>query len=177
MLEGFDAADLAAAAALRAEWRADEDAWTRAALEQWEHDRTLLDVLHTCMHRGDTVALDFPGRTFIGVVSAVGVDLARLATPDGSVDAHLGPAAVLSLRVVTPARAGGGRGDPSITTFRARLLHLEGTFVQLGTRVRDDACSGELRVGRDHVSVLDRDGVRRYVPIESVTWVRPLDVD
>lgn len=177
MLEGFDAADLAAAAAVRAEWRADEDAWTRAALEQWEHDRTLLDVLRTCMHRGDTVALEFPDRTFVGVVDAVGAELARLATSEGSVDAHVDAAAVFSLRVVAPARAGGGRGDPGITTFHARLLHLEATLVQLGTRVRDDALTGELRVGRDQVSVFDRDGVRRYVPIGSVSWVRPVDAD
>ncbi len=177
MLEGFDAADLAAAAALRAEWRADEDAWARAALEQWEHDRTLLDVLRTCMHRGDTVAFEFTGRTFVGALSAVGADLARLATTDGSVDAHLDGAAVLVVRVVVAARAGGGRGDRSITTFRARLLHLEGTLVELGTRVHDDALIGELGVGRDQVRVLDGDGAARYVPIGSVNWVRPVDVD
>ena len=96
----FDDADLAAAAALRAEWRADEAAWTRAALEQWEHGRTFVDVLQSCLHRGDTVALGFPGRTFTGVLTAVGDDVARLATPDGSVDAHLTPStSCVALRV------------------------------------------------------------------------------
>lgn len=176
-LDGIDDEGLAAAAGLRAEWRADEEAWTRAALERWEHDRTLLDVLRACMHRGDTVALAFPGRTFRGVVSAVGADLARVETVDGSVDAHLCPTAVLSLCVVATARAGGDRGDPSVATFRARLLQLEGNVVQLGVRVSDGALAGELRVGRDHVSVVDRDGARRYVPTGSVSWVRPVDVD
>jgi hypothetical protein len=177
MLDGIDDEGLAAAAGLRAQWRAEEEQWTRAALERWEHDRTLLDVLRACMHRGDTVALAFADRTFTGVVTAVGADLARVETVDGSVDAHLGATAACSLRVITTARAGGERGDPSVATFRARLLHLEGGVVQLGVRAPDDAVVGELRVGRDQVSVVDRDGARRYVPITSVSWVRPVDVD
>jgi hypothetical protein len=112
MFDGIDDADLAVAAALRAEWRADEHAWTRAALQQWEHDRTLVDVLRTCLHRGDTVALEFPGRAFVGIVTAVGDDVARVATPDGSVDVYLAPTAAFVLRVVAPAPAGGQRGDP-----------------------------------------------------------------
>jgi hypothetical protein len=177
MFDGIDDADLAVAAALRAEWRADEDEWTRAALERWEHDRTLVDVMRACMHRGDTVALEFAGRTFVGLVTAVGDDMVRVATTDGSVDAHLGSAEMFSFRVVAPARAGGGRGDQTVGTFRARLLHLEGRDVQVGVTARDDELSGRLCVGRDQISVVDRDGVRRYVPIGSVTWVRPVDVD
>lgn len=177
MLDGIDDADLAVAAALRAEWRAEENEWTRAALAQWEHDRTIVDVLRACMHRGDTVALEFPGRTFVGVVTAVGEDLVRLATADGSIDAHLDPVATFSLRVVTPARAGGERGDPTTATFRARLLQLEGSIVQVGFPGRDDALTGQLCVGRDQISVVDRDGARRYLPVGSVPWVRPVDVD
>ena len=177
VLDGIDDDDLAVAAAVRAEWRADELAWTRAALEQWEHDRTLADVLRACMHRGDKVALEYPGRTFVGVVAAVGDDLVRLATADGSLDAQLGPTGVLLLRVVEPARAGGHRGDETIATFRARLLQLEGAATRVGVTASTDELTGRLCVGRDQVSVVDRDGVRRYVPIGSVTWVRPLDVD
>ena len=128
----FDDVDLATAAALRAEWRAEEAAWTRAALEQWEHDRTFVDVLQSSLHRGDRVALEFPGRTFTGVLTAVGDDVARLATVDGSVDAHLTPStSCIALRIVEPARAGGDRGDRTVATFRARSLQLEGTTVEL----------------------------------------------
>jgi hypothetical protein len=175
MFDGIDDADLAVAAALRAEWRADEHAWTRAALEQWEHDRTLVDVLRTCLHRGDTVALELPGRAFVGIVSAVGDDIARVATPDGSVDVQLVPTAAFVLRIVAPARAGGQRGDPTIATFRARLLQLEGVVIQLGVAAREDELTGQLCVGRDQISVVDREGARRYVPIGSVSWVRPVD--
>src|SRR5436190_21689722 len=100
MLDGIDDQALAAAAALRAEWRDDEYEWTRAALQHWEHDQTLLDVLRMCMHRGDTVALEFSDHTFTGVLTAVGEDLARVETVDGSVDVHLGATATCSLRVV-----------------------------------------------------------------------------
>jgi hypothetical protein len=177
MFEGIDDADLALAAAVRAEWRADELEWTRAALEQWEHERTLADVLRACMHRGDTVAFEFPARTFVGVVTAVADDVVRLATTDGSVDAQVGPTCAFLLRVVEPARAGGQRGDETIATFRARLLELEGAVTRVGVAARTDELAGRLGVGRDQISVVDRDGVRRYVPIGSVTWVRPLDVD
>ncbi|MDQ1430882.1 MAG: hypothetical protein QOF40_1484 [Actinomycetota bacterium] len=177
MLDGIDDADLAAAAALRAEWRADELEWTRAALERWEHDRTLADVLRACMHRGDTVALELPGCTFTGVVAAVAVDLVRLATTEGSVDAQLAPTGAFVLRVVEPARAGGQRGDETIASFRARLLQLEGAMTRVGLSARADELTGRLCVGRDQLGVIDRDGVRRYVPIASVAWVRPLDVD
>jgi hypothetical protein len=129
------------------------------------------------MHRGDTVALEYPGRMFVGVVTAVADDVARLATTDGSVDAHVGPTSTFLLRVVEPARAGGQRGDETIATFRARLLQLEGAATGVGVAARADELTGRLCVGRDQISVVDRDGMRRYVPIGSVTWVRPLDVD
>ena len=178
MLDGYDDAALATAAALRAEWRADHAEWTRAALEVWEHERTLVDVARSCLHRGDTVALEFPGRTFTGVLTAVGDDVARLAIADGSVDAHLTSSNPgLVLRVLQPARAGGDRGDPTVVTFRARLLQLEGTMVELAVGGREATLRGTLGVGRDQLSVVDRDGVRAYVPTGSVTWVRPVDVD
>jgi hypothetical protein len=177
VLDGIDDDDLAVAAAVRAEWRADELEWTRAALEQWEHDRTLADVLRAFMHRGDTVALEFTGHTFVGVVTAVADDMVRLATTEGSVDAHLGTAGAFLVRVVEPARAGGQRGDEMIATFRARLLQLEGVATSLGVAARADELTGRLCVGRDQISVVDRNGARRYVPMASVAWVRPLDVD
>ena len=61
--------DLASAGALRAAWRAEEAEWSRAALERWQHEQTLVDVLRECMHRGDTVAVRFAAHTFTGVVT------------------------------------------------------------------------------------------------------------
>ena len=75
-----------AAAAARSEWRADEEAWTHAAVERWLHDRTLLDVVRECMYRGDTVSVAFAERVFTGRVTAVGSDLFALELVEVRVD-------------------------------------------------------------------------------------------
>ncbi len=49
--------------------------------------------------------------------------------------------------------------------------------MHLGLRAPHGVVAGELLVGRDQVSVRDRDGRRTYVPIGSVCWVRPVEVD
>jgi hypothetical protein len=167
------------AAATRAAWRADEEQWARAAFEAWEHDRTLLDVARECMHRGDTVAIALPGRTFLGAVASVGNDRIGIATNEGPVDVQVIRDAPIAVRVVKRARVGGTRGEHAVVTFRARLLQLEtdAESVELGVPVGDGVLNGRLRVGRDQVSVTDRDGCRCYVSIGSVSWVRPVDVD
>jgi len=172
----FDEPELAAAHTVRAAWRADEEVWARAALVRWEHERTLVDVLRDCMHRGDTVAVGFASCTFTGVLTAVGRDVARIATPAGGVDLRVDATMPAVVRVVRPARGGGARGDDTVSTFVARLRQLEGTPVRLGVDAGDEV-AGALGLGRDHVSVTDRDDARTYVPMESVRWVRPDDAD
>lgn len=85
----------------------------------------------------------------------------------------------LAVRVISRAHAGGSRGDPGLVTFRARLLELEvaDVLVEAGAFGGDDVGVGRLRVGRDHVSV---DGPRQgqlYLPMGSLNWIRPVDVD
>jgi hypothetical protein len=172
----FDEPQLAHARALRAAWRADEEVWARAAWARWEHERALVDVLRDCMHRGDTVAVGFASCTFTGVLSAVGRDLARITTAAGSVDVRVDATLPAVVRVVRQARGGGARGDDTVSTFVARLRQLEGTTVRLGVDAGDEV-TGVLGLGRDHVSVTDRDGARAYVPMASVRWVRPEDAD
>ena len=172
----FDEPELAAAHTVRAAWRADEEVWARAALVRWEHERALVDVLRDCMHRGDTVAFGFATCTFTGVLTAVGRDLARVTTPAGGVDVRVDATMPAVVRVVRQARGGGARGDGAVSTFVARLRQLEGTTVRLGVDAGDEV-TGVLGLGRDHVSVTDRDGGRGYVPMASVRWVRPDDVD
>jgi hypothetical protein len=172
----FDEPELAAAHTVRAAWRADEEVWARAALVRWEHERTLVDVLRDCMHRGDTVAVGFASCTFTGVLAAVGHDVARIATPAGGVDLRVDATMPAVVRVVRPARGGGARGDDTVSTFVARLRQLEGTPVRLGVDAGDEV-AGALGLGRDHVSVTDRDDARTYVPMASVRWVRPDDAD
>jgi hypothetical protein len=166
-------------AAARAAWRADEEEWTRAAFEAWEHERALVDVARDCMHRGDTVALLLSQRMFSGLVLAVGHDFVRIGRAKDHVDVQTGAHAQFILRVLAPARAGGSRGTTRIATFRACLLQLEAdrVEVELGASVSLDAMVGLIRVGGDHVRLEFGDGGRAYVPIGSVSWVRPVDVD
>jgi hypothetical protein len=143
------------AAAARAEWRADEDEWTRAAVEQWHHGRTLLDVVRDSMHRGDVVALGIGASTATGTICSVGDDFVSVASTAGRVDVRADPTTPLVLRIVERARRGGTRGEPC-TTFRARLLELEASTTEVEvTTATGDAPRGRLVVGRDHVAVGD----------------------
>jgi hypothetical protein len=161
-------------AALRAEWRADEDEWTRAAYERWEHSRHLLDVARECMYRGDTVVFTTSSSAVRGRVVAVGLDTLRIAVADSLVDVHTTRDATFVLRVEKRARTGGTRGDDSPLSFRARLLEHEvaGHPVQLTMNPSTGGIEGALRVGADHVRVIDRDGAASYVPFAAIAWVR-----
>lgn len=161
-------------AAVRAEWRADEEEWSRAALEQWEHGRGLADVARDCMQRGDTASFTFASVTWSGAIVAVGHDLARLDAGTRPVDVRLAPDAPFVLRV-RPGSADPERHDGTVTTFVARLRELDGTEVYIGTST--GALEGWLRVGRDQLRLTDRDGGCAYVPTGSVWWARPLDDD
>ncbi len=87
------------AASVRAEWRADEEQWSRAALERWEHARGLADVARDAMRRGDTVAFAFTEVTWTGVLVAVGDDVARLDVGSAFVDLRLAADSPFVLRV------------------------------------------------------------------------------
>jgi hypothetical protein len=161
-------------AAWRAEWRADEDEWTRAAFERWEHSRHLLDVARECMYRGDTIGLTALSRPLHGRVVAVGADTFRIAAGDAIVDVHASRNATFVLRVEARAPTGGTRGDDSRLSFRARLLEHEVADhpVELAVNAPPVALVGALRVGADHVRVIDRAGDANYVPFAAIAWVR-----
>jgi len=177
MRDPFEHADLGAAAAVRAEWRADEEEWTQAAIERWQHDRTVHDLMLECMHRGDTLLVELPHATLTGVLRGVGDDFVALDSPGGRVDVPVDARAVV-FRVAEPARAGGTRGA-AVTTFRMRLYELEadaGT-VEVGTASSAVTLTGRLQVGRDHVVVRERDGGYSVVALGTVAWIRGPLVD
>ncbi|MFN8028661.1 MAG: hypothetical protein U0W40_20585 [Acidimicrobiia bacterium] len=58
MHESFPSIPISSPAAdVRREWRADEEEWSRAALEHFVTQRTLTDVLRDLMYQGDAVVL------------------------------------------------------------------------------------------------------------------------
>ncbi len=161
------------AMAARAEWRADEEEWSRAALEHWEHGRGLVDIARDCMHRGDAVTVAFASVAWSGVIVAVGHDVVCVDAGSSSVDVRLAPDAPFVLRVRSRP-SGSARTGRAVTTFVARMRELDGTAVCIGTS--SGALEGTLRIGRDQVRLTDGDGCA-YVPTGSIWWVRPLDDD
>jgi hypothetical protein len=158
------------AAAVRAEWRVEEEQWSRAALERWEHGRTLADVLRDARDRGDSVTLVFASVAWSGRVAAVGDGVARVDAGSGApVDVRLGPDAPFVLRVRAGARDTPWARAP-LTTFTARLRELDGTAVCIGTAA--GVLEGSLRIGHDQVRVTAADGGVAYAPAGSVSWVR-----
>lgn len=162
------------AAKARAEWRADEQDWSRAALERWEHGRALDDVVRDCMRRGDIVTFAYVAHSWSGRVASVGDDIARLDTRDVRVDIRLAVDAPFVLRV-RAVDGPGARDDSALTTFTARLREVDGTAQCIGTS--NGPLEGRVRIGRDQVRVTDADGGVAYVPTGSVWWLRPLADD
>jgi hypothetical protein len=169
------------AARLRAELRADEEDWTRAAAQHWAHARTLTDLAREFAARGDEVVVDTVARTFRGVIIAVGVDRVDLETTDSVVHLRLAladsvgsPLSPFALYRAARARRGGVRPPATPVTFRARLLELEvaGVPVRVGATVGGSEFAGCVTVGRDHVVV---HGARETVL--PACWVSYVAVD
>lgn len=161
----------ARAAELRREWRADEEEWSRAALEHFRHGRTLVDVLRTVMHRGDVVLLG--ATTLRGLVTHVGDDWCRLDAVGGVVELPVTIASPVARVVERSARGGCGGVPGAPATWRARLLELEVAqspcAVGLST---GELLSGPVSVGGDHVMV-GADAEAVYVPMGALAWLRP----
>jgi hypothetical protein len=165
-------------ARLRAERHDDEDTWTRAAVQQWAHGRRMADFARELAERGDRVAIDVAGRSFGGVVVAVGDDRLDVQTAAGVVNIRLAlgdtASALLApivVRRVLPARRGGGRPPSALVTFRARLLELEahGATVRVGSRLLGDERQGPITVGRDHLLVRGPEEIA--IPVSWVGYV------
>lgn len=166
----------------REAWRCEEETWARAALERWWHERTLVERVRDLAHGGDTIAVTVASTvTFVGVVVAVGLDVAVLTTSSGPVDVRLasdvtGAPAPVVVRVVQRARSGGRRADPGPLSLRTRLLAHEtaGVEVVVGTAAPPGEERGLPRLGRDHVTVLGHDAVETLIPLAWVAWVAPV---
>jgi hypothetical protein len=173
--DAFDDELRARAAALRSEWRADEEAWTLAAFEQFEHGRSMVDVARACMHGGDRVSFLLADATFTGTITGVGDDTARVqlsASRADVVDLHLHAACGVVLRVDERSATDGHRDDAA-SSFRARALELEDEpHVQVGLATPPLVLTGRLRVARDHLRVVTADGTAVHAARATVSWIR-----
>jgi hypothetical protein len=165
----------AAGAAMREEWRAEQESVTDDAVEQWRHSRTFLDLARDLMHRGDHVSIAAGPHRAVGVIVEVARD--RLAVfdeaHDARVDVQVAETIPLSLTVVERARAG-GRSGAQFASFRARLLELEGRAVTIATTLGPDRVTGTLGVGVDVVMVTTAVG-ETLLPLSTVASVAPAE--
>jgi hypothetical protein len=166
-------------AAMREEWRAEQEAATRDAHEDWTHRQSLTDRLRTHMHRGDTLLVAVAGERVIGHVEEVGDDLLALRTPAGRIDVHVAATVPLWFEVTEAAQQGGHRGSVTAERrFRQALIGRErDAEVRLGTLGEPTGLEGRLEVGADHVVVTTRNGNAYVVPISGVAWIRPATPD
>jgi hypothetical protein len=164
--------DLAASG--RAAWREDEEEWTRAARQRWEHEQTLGNLVGAVGRRGFVVTLRLARVSFTGTVAATGDDVLVVRTAAGAVDVALGRADLV-MHVEQRSRMPGRR--PARTSLRSRLLEWERRRIPVVIGTSYDELRGLVAVGRDHV-VLRRDEHEEVVlPLASIAWVRAVQPD
>ena len=162
-------------AALREEWRAEQEEITRDAAEVWQHARTLLDVARDYMHRGDRVVVTAARHRASGVIIEVARDRIAVfdAVSDTRVDVQVADFVPLTMHVSERARAG-GRSGARAESFRARLLELESseTAVAIATTHSGDRIIGTIAVGVDVVVVTGALG-ETVVPLTAIAAAAP----
>jgi hypothetical protein len=170
----------ATGAAMREEWRTEQEALTGDAAEHWRHSRTLLDLARDLMHRGDRVAITVAGHRAMGVVVEVASD--RIAVLDARADrasprtdVHVVDSVPLTFRVIERARSGGRSGAPA-ASFRARLLELEaaGEPVVITTAMDAVSFKGTLNVCADLLVIATASGIETAISLATVASVSPV---
>jgi len=151
------------------ELRAEAEESERVAALLLARQRHLRDVAYEAMSRGDLVSVLCGERAHQGHVVHVRGDLATLRTATRHVHVHLaGPIAV---RIDERVRAGGTSDVGGASSFRAQLLELEGSAVEVQATIADAVAGHLTAVALDHVSL--EDGASRVwaLPTYSVAWV------
>ena len=171
--EPFEHPDLAhVGAAMRDEWRAEEEAATRDAVEVWRRNLTVVDWLRERMHAGDRVAMSFVGdRIFTGIVVDVGPDVCGLRGGFGRVDVQLLDDAPVEIRVVHHPSTGGMRATTGARFRDVVIAREQAGVVTVGTRVEPDGVTGRIALGGDFLAVTDEDVLEVLVPLRAVLWI------
>ncbi len=142
-----------------------------AAQQRHLRNRSLADVAHELVARGDTVQISFGGERFVGTVIYARGTLATLETQDKD-EVHINLEGPVVLRVTRRATDGGRTPDPlGPESFVAKLrqLELEGGAVLLSlpeqgqsVRCRIDA------VATDHLMATDLADQTWFIPFHQI---------
>ncbi|MDQ1519774.1 MAG: hypothetical protein QOI55_847 [Actinomycetota bacterium] len=164
----------ATASTMRAVWRAEQEADTADAADEWRHKRTVRDIALEAGHRGDPIVAMLTHVRFHGEVEAVGPDLLAIRMMIGRVDVHLHPGVPIMLQIAERVKEGGAREAASDGDFRSALVARERFGeVTLGCTMHEEPYDGRLVVGADHVCLIGRGGGETYFPFWAVAYVMP----
>ncbi len=137
--------------------------------QQRRRRRSLTDVAHEAMSRGDRVVLARGEVRHRGTLLAVHSDLAVLETGMGIVNAHL-PRLVFT--IAERARQGGTVGDRGSLSFRGRLAELESTAEAVVIEGESLELKGRIVVvAADHLMLADAENREWFIPYETVWFV------
>lgn len=137
--------------------------------QQRRRRRSLTDVAHEAMSRGDTVILGRGEIRHRGRLTAVNSDLAMVDTGMGIINAQLSE---VVFTVADRARRGGTVGDRGAQSFRGRLAELEHTGETVVVEGADLELTGRIAVAAaDHITLVDIEGREWFVPYQAIWFV------
>ncbi len=136
--------------------------------------RSLADVAHELLSRGDTVQLNFGSERFVGVVTHADGTLATLQTQDGD-EIHVNLEGPIAIRVTRRSTSGGRSADPlGPDSFLARLrqLELDEATAILAVPTMGESIAAKIEaVAIDHVMVTDLSSQTWYIPFHQIAAV------
>lgn len=151
------------------EYRWDAEDVEQLTEQQRRRRRSLTDVAHEAMSRGDTVILGRGEIRHRGTLSAVHGDLAILLTGMGTINAHL---TEVLLTIADKVREGGTVGVRGAESFQGRLAELEHTGETVVIEGEDLELRGRIAVAaEDHIAVTDAEAREWFVPYRAIWFV------
>jgi hypothetical protein len=163
----------AVGAEMRAQWRAETEAATDDAIQQWRHSRRLDDWLGERMHAGDRIACTVLNQRFSGMVEEIGDDVVGIRAAFGRVEVHRAPGIPIFIEIDQHATSGGERATSRRTLRDALIAHDGHDDMSIGTLHEPQGLDGTLYVGQDFISVVTRMGAETVVPLEFIAWIAP----
>lgn len=137
-------------------------------------NRSLADVAHELLSRGDTVQLNFGSERYVGTVTHAAGTLATMETQDGD-EIHVNLEGPVAIRVTRRSASGGRSADPiGPESFLARLRQLEvdEATVILAIPTMGESIAAKIEaVATDHVMVQDLSTQIWYVPFHQIAAV------
>jgi|GEM_PF-3619835 hypothetical protein len=164
--------DLAGVGAkMRSEWAAEQHDAIADAREQFQQNQTFREWLIDAMHAGDRLAITVVDQRFTGTVEEVGEDILGLRCIFGRVDLRLSPGVALFIELVDHPTSGGHRGNTDASFAASLMARDPQADTSVGTIFHPEGLDGQVRAGKDFVTIQARAGAVTVVPLTQIAWV------